>query len=64
MKQLPSKFENREALTALIAETFESVLTKGHRQPSPIHGQTLSETLLNAFSPRVMRVPETSTMGL
>ena len=46
MKQLPSKFENREALTALIAETFESVLIKGHRQPSPIHGQTLSETEL------------------
>ena len=46
MKQLPSKFESREALTELIAETFESVLIEGHRQPSPIHGQVLSEAEL------------------
>jgi len=46
MKQLPSKFDNREALTALIAETFESELIEGHRQPSSIHGQVLSEAEL------------------
>ena len=46
MKQLPSKFESREALTELIAETFEPVLIEGHRQPSPIHGQVLSEAEL------------------
>ena len=46
MKQLPSNFDNREALTALIAETFDPVLMQGHRQPSPIHGQVLSEAEL------------------
>jgi|TARA_B110000091_G_scaffold62096_1_gene68290 deoxyribodipyrimidine photo-lyase len=46
MKQLPSKFESREALTALIAETFDAVLIEGHRQPSPIHGRVLSEAEL------------------
>ena len=42
MKQLPKKFENREALSALIAQTFESVLIEGHRQPSPIQGKVMS----------------------
>ena len=46
MNQLPSTFESREALTALIAETFDAVLIEGHRQPSPIHGRVLSETEL------------------
>lgn len=47
MKHLPSNVENRGALTALIAETFESVLILGHRQPSPIRGQMLSDAELN-----------------